>query len=237
MKTRLKKMLSVIAILMIVLVVVVGILVGVYITKGVSGLLSLPGMSAVLGLDRPKDLGMGTLTDADRASLVAKIGGNPDAWPDAASSTSRKPLLVTLTPKELAEFLMSGKGSETFHDLQLEIQEGNLIAASAVVRIDGVLAVADMSRSDIEEQVGTIPDEVPIYLELTADPTEDGSLGIGLRQLKIGSITVPGSSFGLDPSQLDPYVRDFFNVTYGVVLNSLSTDGTNFILDMDVPQA
>ena len=235
MRARLKKTLSVIAIIMIVCLVVVGILVGVYITKGVSGLLSLPGMTAILGLDHPKDLGMGVVTEADRDSLIQKLGGDPASWPSTAPSAPRTNLVVRLTPKEAAAFLESGNGPTVLSEVQIEILSDGYVSLSAMVKIDGVLKIANMTRADIEGQVGAIPDEVPVYVEYKATPSEDGSLGIALRQLKIGSVTIPGSSLGLDPKQLDPYVRDFFQSLYGVKLNSLTTDGADFVLDMDVP--
>ena len=237
MKARLKKTLSVIAIIMIVCIVVVGILVGVYITKGVSGLLSLPGMTAILGLDHAKDLGMGTVSSADRASLIEKLGGDPAAWPSTAASAPRTNLVVTLTPKEAAAFLESGDGSTVLSDLQLGVLSDGYISISAMVKIDGILVIANMTRSDIEGQVGALPDEVPVYLEIKATPGKDGSYGIVLRQLKIGNVTVPGSSLGLEPSMIDPYIRDFFTMFYGVTLNSITTSGADFVLDMEVPTA
>lgn len=235
MKQQIRKVLAGVGIFLVILMIVGGLLAGVYITGGVNALLDLPGMKAILGLDRPKDLAMGEITDADRASLIAKLGGDPTGWADASASIPRVSVSVTLTPKEAAAFLLSGHGSDTFQQLQLKITEDGWIAASGIVQLDGVLTVADMSRSDLEEQIGTLPDEVPFYMELKTAPTESGSFGITLRQLKIGSITIPGSSLGLDPVQLDPYVRKFFLTAYGVELESLSASGGSFILEMEAP--
>jgi len=237
MKARLKKVLSIISIVMIVCLVAGGILVGVYITKGVSGLLSLPGMTAILGLDHPKDLGMGTVTQADIDSLIGKLGSDPAAWPSAAATDPRTNLVVSLTPKEIVAFLESGEGASVLSSTQVELQSDGYISLSAMVKIDGVLAIANMTRADIEGQVGALPEEVPVYVEFKATPGADGSFGILLRQLKIGSVTIPGSSLGVDSAMLDPYVRDFFEKFYGVTLNSLSTDGASITLDMDVPTA
>jgi hypothetical protein len=235
MKQQIRKVLAGVGIFLVILMIVAGLFAGVYITGGVNALLDLPGMKTILGLDRPKDLAMGEITEADRASLIAKLGGDPAGWAEASSSIPRVLVSVTLTPKEAAAFLLSGHGSETFQQLQLKITEDGWIAASGIVQLDGVLTVADMSRSDLEEQIGTLPDEVPFYMELKTAPTEAGSFGITLRQLKIGSITIPGSSLGLDPVQLDPYVRKFFLTAYGVDLESLSASGGDFLLEMKAP--
>jgi hypothetical protein len=234
MRSRLKKTLSVIAIVMIVCLVAAGILVGVYITKGVSGLLRLPGMTAILGLDHAKDLGMGTVTQADRDSLIGKLGGDPANWPSSAATDPRTNLAVALTPKEAVAFLESAKGATVLSNTQIELLSDGYVSLSAMVKIDGVLAVANMKRADIEGQVGALPEEVPVYVEFKPVPG-DGTFGIILRQLKIGSVTIPGSSLGVDAAQLDPYIRDFFEQFYGVTLNSLSTDGASILLDMDAP--
>jgi hypothetical protein len=235
MKKQIRKVLAGVGIFLVVIMIIGGLLAGVYITGGVNALLNLPGMKAILGLDRPKDLAMGEITDADRASLIAKLGGDPAGWVEASTTTERVSVTATLTAKETAAFLMSGKGSESFQQLQLDITEDGWIIVSGIVQLDGVLTVADMSRADLEEQIGALPNEVPFYLELKTAPTESGSFGITVRQLKIGSITIPGSSLGLDPVQLDPYVRKFFLSTYGVELDSLATSGGVFLLEMKAP--
>jgi hypothetical protein len=236
MRTRLRKILSVVAVVMIVVFALASVLVGIYITRGVEGLLSLPGVSAMLGLDHPRDLKMGAVEASDRASLIEKLGGDPSDWPSAAQSTPRRTITVTLTPREGAAFLASGHGTDVFYDVQLAPREPGLLALSGMMKVDGALAVANMDRASLEGMVGALPDEVPVYLELYMAPT-DTSLGFAIRQLRIGNVLVPGSALGVLPDMMDTYVRDFFNATFGVGLVSITTDGTHLTLVLEVPES
>jgi hypothetical protein len=94
-----------------------------------------------------------------------------------------------------------------------------------------------MTRADLEAKIGALPDTVPFYVELTAVPTEDGSLGITLTEIKIGAISIPVGILGLTSEQLDPYIRDFFQSTYGIGLDSFSSGAAGLELNLEVPEA
>lgn len=234
MKTKIRRFLSVVAIVMIVFLVVAGVFVGIYVTKGVNGLLHIPGISTILGFDHPKDLDMGSVTDADRTSLLEKLGADPASW--QSGSGARTPLQVSLTPREAAAFLATGQGSDIFYDVQILVKEDGTIGISCMMKVDGALAIGNMKREDIERSFGALPDEVPVYLEVTATPV-DGSLGIYVRQMKVGSVTIPGSSLGIDNASMDYYVRKFFLDTYGAELVSIAAQGGQLVLDLKVPAA
>ncbi len=234
MRTKLRKALAAIGIVMIVLVVVAGILVGIYLSKGVDGLLSIPGVTALLGLEHPKDLQMGDIEAADRDSLLDKLGADPTSWPNVVVGSPTRSVTVSLTAKEAAALLSSGRGPDYFYDIQVAPKGPGLLAISGMMKVDGALALADMKRADVEGMVGALPDEVPIYAEIQLAPA-DGSLGITIRQLRIGAVLVPGSSLGVDAATMDLYTRKFFLQAYGIGLQSIMTDGTLITVEMDVP--
>jgi hypothetical protein len=234
-----RKIFNVLGILVLVFLVFVGVLAAVYFTSGIDGVLRIPGLSAVLGLDKPKDLGEGAVTTADQASLVVKFDGvDPASWSDVPSGGGTKKIEVVLTTKETSAFLMDGGGSRILKDVQITPSgdEGGL-AAAGLAQIDGLLESSGMTRADLEAKIGALPDTVPFYVELTAVPTEDGSLGITLTEIKIGAISIPVGMLGLTSEQLDPYVRDFFQSTYGIGLDSFSSGAAGLELNLEVPEA
>jgi hypothetical protein len=234
-----RKIFNVLGILVLVFIVLIGILAAVYFTSGIDGVLKIPGLAAVLGLDKPKDLGAGAVTVADQASLVQKFDGvDPASWSDVPSGGVTKKIEVVLTTKETSALLMDGGGSRILKDVQLAPsgEEGG-VAAAGLAQIDGLLESSGMTRADLEAKIGALPDTVPFYVELTAVPTEDGSLGITLTEIKIGAIEIPVSMLGLTSEELDPYVRDFFLNTYGIGLDSFSSGADGLELNLEVPEA
>lgn len=234
MKKGIRKFLATLGVLILVVLVIGGTLAGIYMARGIEGLLRIPGVTAILGLDRPKDLGMEPVTEADQESLQTKLGSDPATWVDVPDTTPRMPVQVELTPRETAAFLMEGGEKSAFRDLQVAIGEGDSIQAAGIVDLEQVMSAVGYSKADVESQLGALPDSVPVVLSFTANPTS-GSLGLDLNQIMVGNLAVPGSSLGVDAAQLDPLIRDFFESTYGAGLDSLSVVDGSLQLDLQVP--
>lgn len=165
----------------------------------------VPGVSKILGADRPRDLGV-AYTDADLKSITSKNHVQRvvvESAPDIKSSFVLKgtqTIKNVFTDKEITARL--GQESDwafnPFTDVQVKIGQDGTVEASGVVRVDRLKGYAEatgMSPQEIEV-ISKVMDKYrvpktpfPVYAKGKLS-IEDNKLDIDLSELYIGKIPV-----------------------------------------------
>lgn len=223
-----------------------GALATIFSTGGIRALLRIPGVSGLLGLDRPRDLFMPDITDEDRRSLVGKLGRTPEDIAAAAEAQADRTgtglpddfeyRMLRLTPQELALLLEEADGpTETLSRVQVRLEKDGGMTLSGIADIPAVVAHLGYEMADVEGFVGETPDRVAV--SATVSLGEDGNGSIHVLEANLGSLAVPESLLSLVPPDISPELRDYFLSGYGLDIRSLSVEDGAIVLDLGLPTA
>lgn len=186
------------------LLIIVGVLVlAVVLVGGYLGF--VPGVSAIFGSNRPRDLGV-RYTQADLQSLRGKTGTQYQSLPaNAPPEASRrysgqKPVTASFTDKELtAEFNAVSWKYDPMTDTQVKFNPDGTAEFSGLILKDKLpdyaraigMASADAQR--ITEQLKAIPADPPVYAKGRFRITNNQVATFDVQSLEIGRLTVPES--------------------------------------------
>jgi len=199
-----------VGIIVIVLVVVLGL--------GYLGF--VPGVSKILGTDKPRDLGI-QYTDADLKSITSKNHVQRvvlESAPDIKSSfvlKGKQTISNVFTDKEITARLGQSEvwPLDPFTDVQVKIGEDGVVEASGVVRVDRLrgYALATGIPSEAIDAISKGMDKYkiprisfPAYVKGTLS-IKDNRVDINLSELDIGKIPIPKEVF----SQAKGLFEDF----------------------------
>ena len=174
--------------LIVLLVVIVGLLIAVSAT----GVYAVPGISAIFGMNKPKDLGIKT-SEAALASLKTKIpieitGDRVDyanvAPTDIFSGTI--PADSETTSEEITSWLnRQNQGNPPITDLQVKY-------------ITGGMEISGMLNYKIK---------APVYVKVMESMTSSKSISLDLQEAKVGAFKVPEKYY----SQIEDWVAERIN--------------------------
>jgi hypothetical protein len=203
------------------LVVVVVVIIVVVLGLGYLGL--VPGVSNMLGADKPRDLGV-TYTDADLTSILSKNRVQRvvlESVPDIKSSFVLKGSQAVdnvFTDKELTARL--GQESDwplnPFTDVQVKIGENGVIEASGIVRVDRLRGYAEATgvSPGLIEAISKGMDKYripklsfPAYVRGTLS-IEDNNVDINLSELSIGKLPVPERLYSQAKNAFESFVHE-----------------------------
>jgi hypothetical protein len=183
----------------------------------------IPGVSKILGSDRPKNLGI-TYTDADLKSITSKNHVQRivlESAPNIKSSFVLKgtqAIKNVFTDKEITARL--GQESDwslnPFTDVQVKIGEDGVVEASGIVRVDrlkGYAQATGISLTGIEAiskglDKYKIPKvSFPAYIKGNLS-IENDRLNIDLSQLYLGKIPVPKALYSQAKGLFESFVYE-----------------------------
>ncbi|MCX6098209.1 MAG: hypothetical protein NTZ77_07055 [Caldiserica bacterium] len=203
------------------LVVLVVIVIAVILGLGYLGV--VPGVSRLLGSDKPRELGV-TYTDTDLKSILSKNRVQRvvlESAPDIKSSFVLKGSQAVdnvFTDKEITARL--GQESDwlfnPFTDVQVKIGENGIVEASGIVHVDRLRAYAEATGVP-QEEINAIAQGMdkykiprgsfPAYVKGTLS-IKDDELDINLSELNIGKIPVPEALYSQAKSAFEGFVHE-----------------------------
>jgi hypothetical protein len=228
------------------------IVVVILVVLGLGYLGFVPGVSRMLGSDKPRDLGI-RYTDADLKSIASKnhvLRVIINSAPDARSSfvlKGKQTINNVFTDKEITARLAQSDiwALNPFTDVQVKIGENGVVEASGVVRVDRLKGYAEatgVSQQDIEA-ISTGMDKYkiprisfPAYIKGTLS-IKDDRLDINLSQLAIGKIPVPQAVFSQAKGPFEDFVyQRLKSGGYGsLYVKSLSFSNGKMNFSGDIP--
>jgi len=183
----------------------------------------VPGVSKMLGSDKPRDLRI-TYTDADLKSITSKNRVQRivlESAPDIKSSFVLKgsqAITNVFTDKEITARL--GQESDwlfnPFTNVQVKIGENGMVEASGVVRVDRLKSYAEATGVPSKEieviskgmDKYKIPRvSFPAYIKGNLS-IENNRVNIDLSELIIGKIPVPKGLYGQAKSSFEDFVYE-----------------------------
>jgi len=181
----------------------------------------VPGVSKMLGSDKPRDLGI-RYTDADLNSITSKNSVQRvvlESAPDIKSSfvlEGSQAIKNVFTDKEITARL--GQESDwlfnPFTNVQVKIGENGMVEASGVVRVDRLKGYAEatgVSSTDIEaiskgmDKYKVPRISFPAYIKGNLS-IENDRINIDLSELYIGKIPVPKELYSQAKSSFEDFV-------------------------------
>lgn len=183
----------------------------------------VPGVSRILGADKPRDLGV-TYTEADFNSFMAKNHVKRvvlDSAPTAQASwvlQGSQTVTTTFTDKEITARLAKAEGwvLDPFTDVQVKIAQDGVVEASGIVHVDRLRAYATATGVS-QDEIDTIAKGVdkyripkglfPVYAKGTLSIT-DNNLDINLSGLMIGKIPVAEVLYRGAKSSFESFVHE-----------------------------
>ena len=203
------------------LVVLIVIAVVVVLALGFLGV--VPGVSSILGADKPRDLGV-RYTEADFTSFMAKnhvkrVVLDTASTPQASwvLQGSQK-ITAAFTDTEITARLAKAEGwaLDPFTDVQVKIAPDGVLEASGIVHVDRLRAYAQatgVSQGDIDaiakgvEKYRISQGSFPVYARGTLSIT-DNNLDIDVSALTIGKIPVAAALYRGAKSSFQSFVHE-----------------------------
>lgn len=203
------------------LVVLIVIALAVVVGLGYLGV--VPGVSNILGANKPRDLGV-RYTDADFNSLMAKNHVKRVVL-DAVSTPQASWVLqgsqnvtTTFSDREITARLAKAEGwaLDPFTDVQVKIGQDGVVEASGIVHVDRLRSYAEatgMSQDEINSiakgmDTYKIPrGSFPAYAKGTLSITNN-TLDINVSQLVIGKIPIAESLYRQAKAPFESFVHE-----------------------------
>lgn len=200
----------------------------------------VPGVSGLLGADKPRDLGV-TYTEADFTSFMAKnhvkrVVLDAVATPQASwVLQGSQNVTAVFTDKEITARLAKAEGwaLDPFTDVQVKIAPDGVVEASGMVHVDRLRAYAQATGVS-QDEIDTIAKGVgkyripqgsfPVYAKGTLSIT-DNNLDIDVAALTIGKIPVAAALYRGAKDSFESFVHE--RLTSGGY-GSLSVKTLNF---------
>lgn len=159
------------------LITVAVIVVAIIIAVGVTGLYDIPLVSALAGVNKPKDLGIKT-SDAALASVKQRIplviAGAPVNYATAGANifSGTMPIDTQVTSEEVTSWLNRFNGTNSpFSDIQVK-------------KIEGGLEISTMVNKYIK---------APVYVQVMVARTGEKSVSLDIIKAKVGLFNVPAT--------------------------------------------
>lgn len=229
------------------------IVIVVVVVLGLGYLGFVPGVSKILGSDKPRDLGI-TYTDADLKSITSKNHVQRvvlESAPDIKSSFVLKgtqAIKNVFTDKEITARL--GQESDwlfnPFTNVQVKIGENGVVEASGVVRSDRLKGYAEATGVSLKgiEAISKGMDKYkipkisfPAYIKGNLS-IENNRLNIDLSELYIGKIPVPKKLYSQAKSLFESFVYErLTSGGYGgLLVKSLSFSNGKMSFSGNIPK-
>jgi len=179
------------------------LIIAVILTAGYLGF--VPGLSTIMGADKPKDLGI-TYTQDDFQAMTAKSGITRQTLPEttallqSAQYEGSHELNTTYTSQDLTALINESKWKyNPLENIQIKFNPDGTTEVSASINKEKIFdyaASVGVSTGDIakaRETLAKIPITPNIYVKGTFEINNNQVTSLNLSQVQIGKFNVPGN--------------------------------------------
>ncbi|MGQ9682713.1 MAG: hypothetical protein ACUVX9_09275 [Anaerolineae bacterium] len=208
----------------------------------------MPGLSTLLGSDKPRDLGV-RFTQADLESYHAKRQGRvvlmaPGAPPaNSMSYAGSVDVRTSYTSEELTAVAAERAGQWAYWpiaDWQIKIGQDGMVESSGVIRMDralGYAAAMGFPQEAVQRAMGairTIAGNPTFYVRGTGSVTNN-KLGLDIEEAQVGRLPVPANLISSNMGAITSAGEQILERS-GVTIRSASFAGGQLHLDATQPQ-
>lgn len=167
----------------------------------------VPGLSALFGSDKPRDLGV-RYAQADYDSFAAKSGISVSELPaglppdQSLRFSGKTQIRQDFTEAELTANFNHGKWKYfPFSDGQIKIGPNGTVELSAILHKDRLVGFAQAKNlpqealAKVEDYLKYLPANPPIYLRGTAS-VRDNRVTLNVQELRVGKLAAPSALLG-----------------------------------------
>ncbi len=219
--------------LLLVLALIIGIA---YLRGGIRGIMRLPLISSLIGIDHQVDLGTEPLTQKEIEDLDTLFGtevgnirpGIPTGQGEVALSAGQFAYLLD----------QGGLDPEMFDGVQVRMDEkgGRTVLSISMVTDAASVAVASgYSAADLNALIGELPETVAVLAEIVMPDSAGDGIAIKLDALRIGQIGLSDTLVDSANEYLGPTLETFFMNQYGLSLDDLAIAGQSILIQGDLP--
>ena len=226
------------AVAMIILLLVSAVVGVAYLRGGIRGIIRLPLISSLVGIDRQVDLGAVPVTGEEIEDLHKLLGTEiKNVRPGVETSSGT----LALSAGQFSYLLdQGGLEDEMFSNVQVALEQRDgqaVLSISSMADAASVAVAAGFSQADLDAVVGQLPDEVAILAEVVLPDSGDPDAPLQLVALNIGRIELSDTLMDSANRYLESTLASFFKNQYGIGMTGISGDGRSILIAGDVPLA
>jgi len=218
---------------------------GILLTAGYLGL--IPGLSSVMGADKPKDLGI-TYTEQDFQSILTKSGISQKTLPEtsdvlqSAHYEGQHELTTSFTGQDLTALInASGWKYNHFSNVQIKFNSDGTTEISGNVNLDKLWTYVGMngvSQGDIakaQQALSVIPSSPAFYAKGVVEAENNQVTNLNLDNLTIGRLSVPQSIIQPNQHYLGEMAEKEMNSISGFYVKSAKVENGQAAFEGTVP--
>ncbi len=208
----------------------------------------VPGLSTIMGSNKPKDLGIAIPTDAEKIAAQSKTGAEIVSLPTdtpldkAIRYEGENKTSFTFTSEEGTALLNRGKNKYfPFSNLQVRFNPDGSTEISGMVNMDKLFSFVQtlgFSTSDVDKALETykLPRiNMPFYAKGVGSAT-DNKASFSISTLQAGRLTVPANVVSENTSRVESVFDSVMNnPEYHFRANTLKNDGGKMVFDGVIP--
>ncbi len=225
--TKKRKIFKIVSIVILSLIIIVGGVVFWFIKNGTAGLFKDSGLLKILGINKQIQLEETEEISLDENTVTEKLGYNIEEY-EREDLKKRKSLSIELNSKEAAYLISKMQKEDSMKNVQVKIDDEDNLLLSAIVNVENMTEAFGADIAMIEDLIGELPDEVPLYAELEFDSESNTA---SLNDIKVGKIGIPN----IISSQMDDYidsgVEEFFENILGIEIDDISISDGNLNIE------
>ncbi|KKU57960.1 MAG: hypothetical protein UX81_C0027G0002 [Parcubacteria group bacterium GW2011_GWA2_47_12] len=208
----------------------------------------VPGLSALFGADKPRDLGV-VYASEDFDSFVKKTGVKFETLPpdttgaDSLRFSGVKAIDISFSSAEITANLNQKKWKYyPVSQTQVKINEDGTVEVSGVLRTDRLAQYAAVQGFSAEDQntldkyLKYFPSNPPFYVRGTVE-VRDNQVTLNISEARLGRLAAPQSLLGRDEviSAVEDFIEDRINFVPNLHLDVLNFGGGNMNVDGTYP--
>lgn len=217
------------------------------VTLGAGYLGFIPGLSSVMGADKPKDLGM-SYTQQDFETALTKSGITQKSLPDttdalqSATYEGQHELKTNFTGQDLTAFINGSKWKyNPFTNVQIRLNPDGTTEISGNVNLNKLWTYVGMngvSQSDIakaQQALSVVPTQPAFYAKGVVEAENNQITKLNLDSLAIGKLSVPQSIIQPNQHYLGEMAEKEMNSIPGFYAKSAKVENGEAVFDGTVP--
>lgn len=190
-----------------------------------SGMVYIPGLTEILGTDKPVDLGV--KADPVLFDNMVKEQGVTLAGPASSymltsdiAYSDTAPMDISLSSDELSSYLQATNNAGPLKDIQVRLGSGNQAEMSAYIDLN------DFGYNF----------KGPVYAEGTFEKASDNSVKLDISGAKVGLLPLPSGSAAQGEQELENLINSHLSKMPGLNIESLEVEDGNLNFKGDFPR-
>jgi hypothetical protein len=208
----------------------------------------VPGLSDLMGANKPRDLGV-KYTAADLTSANSKLGVTLKTLPptdngiDSLTRSGQKQVTTSFTSAELTALFNDHSQRWKYYpikDIQVKISDDGTVEMSGVLLVDRFKGFADAvgipeaSRAQVRPYLTPLSSNPSFYIRGTLSVT-DNNVQTNIEEVQVGRLVISGDQIQSYAYVIDSFIQQRANGRI-IHLNSASFSGGLANLDLVIPQ-